>query len=248
MKNPTALKGAQSVQRAIALLRAVAHRNDSGARLSNLARDVSLHPATARRLLSVLTAEGLTSFDPISKIYKIGITLYHLGSSANQFTIREQFRSSLEKIARVTEDTVFLVIRSGNDCICIDRIEGKFPIRALTIDVGVSRPLGVGAGSLALVAFLPKEQFEAVVTANAHRYKMYDNLTADLIRELGHKSKKRGYVASQGIFWPGVTSLSVPVFDQYRNIVAAITVTAISSRMTRERQKMVIDTISNWSA
>jgi DNA-binding IclR family transcriptional regulator len=248
MKNPTALKGAQSVQRAIALLRAVAHRNDSGARLSNLARDVGLHPATARRLLSVLTAEGLTSFDPISKIYKIGIALYHLGSSANQFTIREQFRSRLEKIANTTEDTVFLIIRSGNDCICIDRIEGKFPIRALTIDVGVSRPLGVGAGSLALIAFLPKEEFEAVVTANAHRYKMYDNLTADVIREMGHKSQKRGYVASQGIFWPGVTSLSVPVFDQNRNLVAAITVTAISSRMTRERQKMVVDTISNWSA
>jgi DNA-binding IclR family transcriptional regulator len=46
-------------------------------------------------------------------------------------------------------DTVFLIIRSGNDCMCVDRIEDRYPIRALTIDGGVSRPLGIGAGSLA---------------------------------------------------------------------------------------------------
>ena len=192
--NPKALPGAQSLQRAIGLLRAVARRNDSGARLSILARDLALHPATARRLLSVLTAEGLLSFDPISKIYRLGIALYHLGSSAKQFAIREQFRRTPEKIAEETEDTVFLIIPSGNDCICVDRIEGRYPIRALTIDVGVNRPLGIGAGSLALIAFLPREDFEAVVSANAKRYKMFNNLTADIIRELAQKSQKRGYV------------------------------------------------------
>lgn len=231
------------MQRAIGLLRAVARRNESGARLSNLARDAGLHPATARRLLAMLSAEGLTSFDPVTKLYKLGITLYHLGSAAKQFAIREQFRSTLEKIAEETEDTVFLIIRSGHDCMCVDRIEGRYPIRALTIDVGVSRPLGIGAGSLALIAFLPRKEFEEAVLANAHRYPSYNHLTADIIRETAQKARKRGYVLSEGLFWPGVTSIGVPVADPGKNIIAAITVTAISSRMTRERQKKVAETI-----
>jgi DNA-binding IclR family transcriptional regulator len=247
MDTSKALPGAQSLQRAIILLRAVARHNAHGAHLSNLAREVNLHPATARRLLSALSAEGFTSFDPISKLYKLGITLYHLGSVANQFAVREQFHSILEKIAEETEDTVFLLIRSGNDCMCVDRIEGKFPIRALTIDVGVSRPLGVGVGSLALIAFLPRNDFEKVVTANAQRYKSFDRLEAGIIRNTAKKSQKRGFVLSEGLFWAGVTSIGVPVFGESREVIAAITVTAISSRMTRERQRKVAETIMRYA-
>jgi DNA-binding IclR family transcriptional regulator len=243
MDTPKALPGTQSLQRAILLLRAVARSNTNGVRLSHLARELDLHPATARRLLSVLSAEGLTSFDPVSKLYKLGITLYHLGSAANQFAIREQFHNTLEKIAEETEDAVFLIIRSGNDCMCVDRIEGRFPIRALTLDVGSGRPLGIGAGSLALIAFLPRKDFEQVVAANAHRYRSFNHLDADIIHETAKKAQKRGYVLSEGLFWPGVTSIGVPVFNANRDVIAAITVTAISSRMTRERQASVAETI-----
>lgn len=245
MSNQQPLPGAQSLQRAIALLRTVARRNDTGARLSDLARDLDLHPATARRLLSVLSAEGLTSFDPVSKLYTLGFTLYHLGSAANQFAVREQFHGVLDRIAEETEDTVFLIIRCGNDCMCVARIEGRYPIRALTIDVGVSRPLGVGAGSLALIAFLPRKEFEKVVAANAHRYPAFNRLTADIIRATAQSSRRRGYVLSEGLFWPGVTSISVPVPGPNGDIIAAITVTAISSRMKRERQKQVAAIITH---
>ena len=69
------IPGAQSLHRAIALLRAVARHNDKGARLSHLSREVNLHIATARRLLTVLTMEGLTTYDPLSKHYRLGIGL-----------------------------------------------------------------------------------------------------------------------------------------------------------------------------
>src|SRR5512145_2512871 len=101
------VQGAQSVSRAVALLRAVARNSEDGARLSNLAKSVGLHAVTARRLLTVLVHEGLLSFDPQKKTYKIGIALYHIGSAARQFEIRDRFRSTLERIADKTEDTVF---------------------------------------------------------------------------------------------------------------------------------------------
>ena len=126
---------------------------------------------------------------------------------------------------------------------CVDRIEGRFPIRALTLDVGSGRPLGIGAGSLALIAFLPRKDFEQVVAANAHRYRSFNHLDADIIHETAKKAQKRGYVLSEGLFWPGVTSIGVPVFNANRDVIAAITVTAISSRMTRERQASVAETI-----
>ena len=240
-----AVQGTQSVSRAVALLRAVARDNENGARLSNLARNVGLHAVTARRLLSVLVHEGLLSFDPQKKTYQIGIALYHIGSAAKQFEIRDQFQSALEKIADQTEDTVFLFVRRGNDAICIDRIEGRFPIRALLVDVGVSRPLGLGASGLALIAFLPRDQFEKAFSANLKQYSSFPDLKPETILELARKSQKRGYVVSESLFWPGVTAVSVPVFDDQGAVIAAVSVTAISSRMNRSRQTDVAKTIQN---
>lgn len=218
-----AIQGTQSVSRAISLLRAVARYNESGARLSILARNVGLHAVTARRLLSVLVTEGLVSFDTRKKTYNIGIALYHIGSAAKQFEIRERFRSVLERIADETEDTVFLFIRLGNDSMCVDRIEGRFPIRALTVDVGVSRPLGIGASGLALIAFLPPDQFQEAISANLNRYPSFRTIDPQIIRELARKSRKRGYVVSESLYWPGVTAISVPVFDAQGGVAAAIT-------------------------
>ena len=233
------LPGAQSLNRAFALLRAVARHNQDGARLSVLAREVDLHVATARRLLSVLSLNGFTSYDPVTKLYRLGMALYHLGSSAQQFTIRDQFHSILEKIAQETEDTVFLMIRSGFDGLCIDRVEGRFPIRALMIDVGVSRPLGIGAGSLALIGFLPPEQFESVLQVNDRRFPDFNGLDSQTIRKLAAESLDRGYVVSEELFWPGVSSVGVPIRSPEGGIIAAITVAAISTRMSRQRQRTV---------
>ena len=242
---PQAVQGTQSVSRAVALLRAVARDNENGARLSSLARNVGLHAVTARRLLSVLVHEGLLSFDAQKKTYKIGIALYHIGSAAKQFEIRDQFRSTLERIADQTEDTVFLFVRQGNDSICIDRIEGRFPIRALLVDVGVSRPLGLGASGLALIAFLPRDQFEKAFSDNLKQYSSFPDLKPETILDLARKSQKRGYVVSESLFWPGVTAVSIPVFDDQGAVIAAVSVTAISSRMNRSRQTDVAKTIQN---
>lgn len=246
---PKPYAGAQSVHRAIALLRSVAKYNEKGgANLSKLAREVELHVATAHRLLTVLVSEGLITHDPFSKVYHLGIELFSLGSAAYQFSIRDRYRNGIEQIAQHTEDTVFLLIRSGNDVMCIDRVEGKFPIRTMTIDIGARRPLGIGAGSLSLIAFLPDEQFENIVSANERRYPQYKDLTADHIRSLAKKARKLGYVVSKGLFHEEVTSVGVPVFDKHEEVIAAITVSAINERMGSERRDQIASLVKEISS
>ena len=231
--------GAQSIQRAVAVLRAVAKHNERGERLSMIARNVGLHVATARRILHVLCAEGLITYDPVSKLYHLGLVLFQLGTAAHQFAIRDRFRTSLERIARETADTVFLLIRAGNDVLCIDRAEGGYHIRTITIDVGARRPLGIGVGSLALIAFLPDQEFESIVSANEARYPHYRNLTAEKIRNLARSSQSSGYVVSEGLFHEGVTSVGIPIRDN-EQVVASITVAAISRRMGPKRRGEIV--------
>jgi DNA-binding IclR family transcriptional regulator len=55
--------------------------------------------------------------------------MYALGRKAQQFALREKYRTCLENIARETLDSVYLVVRSGFDALCIDDIEGRSTIR-----------------------------------------------------------------------------------------------------------------------
>jgi DNA-binding IclR family transcriptional regulator len=214
----------------------VAKHNDHGIKLSEIASKTGLHVATTHRILSVLASEGILSCDPKSKSYRLGMDVYLLADTARHFFIRDKFRSGLEKIAKETEDTVFLLIRSGNDVLCIDRVEGKSPIRMMTIDVGVRKPLGIGAGSLSLIAFLPDDEFEKVLAANANRYVQF-KMNVERIKSMGISSRRLGYVVSENLFHEGVTSIGVPIINSQGEIVAAITVSTISQRMLAKRRE-----------
>jgi len=228
-------KGVQTIFRAITVLNEIAKNNDQGTALSSIARSVNFNISTTHRILSALKSEGFIDQNPISKLYHLGIALYHLGSSAHQFSICKHFQPTLETIANNTEDTAFLLIRSGYDALCVDRVEGKFPIRTLTFDVGSRRPLGIGAGGLALIAFLPKEEVPEIINANKKRYPFYYKRSPNDIRAFVLQSQKLGYALSKGNVTPGATAVALPVYDEYRNVIAAISVAAIDQRMSKER-------------
>ncbi|BAI73780.1 acetyl-CoA synthetase (plasmid) [Azospirillum sp. B510] len=79
---PSAAGGTQSLERAIALLRAVAEAGTAGARLADLMAGVGLSKATAHRLLMALARDGLVEQDAGSKRYHLGPDLMALGDLA----------------------------------------------------------------------------------------------------------------------------------------------------------------------
>ena len=83
-----------------------------------------------------------------------------MGRSALQQDVSGTARPSLQRLAQKTGDTAFASILEGTAAICVAREVGDFPIRTLTLSVGDRRPLGVGAGSLALLASLSDDAIE----------------------------------------------------------------------------------------
>ena len=230
-------EGAQTIHRAVSLLRLVVKHNERGIRLPQLAELSGLHEATARRMLKAMEAEGLVSHDPESRLYHLGIDLYYFGAAAHQFHLRDRFRHTLERLAQITEDTVFLVIRSGNDALVIDRVEGAFPIRTLTHDIGQRVPLGIGAGSTTLLAALPEKEREAIIQANVKRYAVFNRRTTEDVRRQVQASKELGYGLSVGSVMPEAVAVGRPVLDQQGRVVAAISVAAIAQRMGPARRE-----------
>lgn len=231
-------EGTQSIRRAIQILHAVAANKDM--RLTQIANEVGLHVATTRRILVALVDMGVLQTSGNHSTYSLGPMVLHLGQVArDQNVIIEPFRPCLEEIAKRSGDTVLLSVRSQNNAVCVLRIEGAFPIRTMIIDVGSIRPLGAGAGSLALLAWLPDQQVERIVTLHASAYPKL-SIQADQVLQLVKQSRKLGYALNDGLMLKGISGLGIPISDTAGNIVAAISITAISSRLKESRARELV--------
>jgi len=229
--------GAQSIHRAIALIHVVAKHNQSGAKLSKIARCVELPSSTTHRILNVLVDEGLINYNSQSRLYHLGIGLYILGSEAKQYQLRDIYKSTLENVAEQTGDTAFLVIREGYDVLCIDRVVGSDRIKVLSFDVGDRRPLGVGAGSLAILASLPEDQVNKIVQHNEPRYAFFRGFAPEDLKRMIQSYRTDGYAVNS--VTPHIVSVGVCLRDCAGDVLGAISVSGIVSKMDTEEQKKI---------
>ena len=237
MQESKASEGAvtQAIRRAVSLIKAVANQNDRGTRLSQVANDLGLHPATAYRILNDLVLEGLLVRNQRTKRYHVGFELYRLAQTASQFTIREYLHETMDLIASHTADAVMLIVRVGPDSICIARTHGSSPLRVSTIEVGERRPLGLGAGSAVILASLSEVERERLIEFNSSRYKKHLNLTVEQVRWAVQKVLETGYMHSDGLFMAEVGVVGVPVLDKNEHVIAALSVGSSRARMTATR-------------
>lgn len=233
--------GTQTIQRASLLVRLIASRSRTGMRLADVVQHSKLERPTAHRILKCLVDEGFLMHDASSHHYFLGPLIFELGlASSPQFNLCDICRPALQRIADKTGDTVFLSVRSGYDSVCVDRKEGAFPIRALTLEVGARRPLGVGAGGLALMLLLSDEDVDEIARANATRFSGYNKLTLPAMLKALRRSQQLGYALNDTHITVGATTLGLPIVNRFGHPFAAISVAAISSRMEPRRQAELV--------
>jgi len=233
--------GTQTVHRVALLLRTIASTGAKGCRLVDIARQTDLERPTAHRLLKGLVREGLVEQDSVTRRYDLGQLVYELGLVAvRRFDLRRLCEPALLRIAERTGDTVFLSARSGYEAVCLDRKEGSFPIKTLTVDIGTRRPLGVGAGGVALLTALSDEEVEEILAVNASHLSRYANLKTQDVRTMVRRAREVGYVFNNRQVTPGAMSIGLPIMDPYGPPIGAISIGAITSRMQPERRQELV--------
>jgi len=225
----------QSLERAILLLRATAD-STSGLRLTQLADAVGLSKSTAHRILSALVQHGLLRLSAELRVYTPGGELYRLGiATARHFSLADLARPSLQRLADLTGDTVFLSVIDGCEALCLDRISGDFPIKTLTLAVGDRRPLGVGAGSLALLSALPGSEWRAIVADESRRLPRYRDFTRAALTRWVLDARRKGFSHNPERIVPGMSAIGVVIRGADDHPIGAISVAAIAPRMAADR-------------
>ena len=239
--------GAQSVRRALAVLRVLATGQERGVRLIDVASHTGLNRPTVHRILRVLVEEGAVEQDPSTRRYLIGGEVSLLGlARSTRFPIRAIAEPHLRHLSEVLGDTAFLTIRNGPDSICIDRRPGSFPVKVLSIEVGARRPLGVGVSGLVLLAALPPEEAEKIVRQNARRLHELQIDTDDLLARSRHAGVQGFAYAKVGVV-PGSRAVAVPVLANGRT-VAGLAIATITERLPETRVALVLHHMNECAA
>lgn len=233
-----------SLAKAIRLLPIVAERNANGITLSTVARKANLKTATARRLLQGLVDGGLLSFDPYSKIYTLGIGIFNLAGapgSPKQFDqLRIELQPALAEVATVTGETAFLSVPFNDEALCIDSAGDANALCANTLQVGARRPLGVGAGSAAILSAMPEKECDRQIVTNSEAYSRYGELNAAEVRRLVRHWREHRWLINVSIIIPEVGAIAVAVFDRTGQLRAAMSVAAFKSRLAPRRRKEIV--------
>ncbi|MDD5335560.1 MAG: IclR family transcriptional regulator [Rhodoferax sp.] len=234
--------GVGGLERAFAIIRLLADAKTQGARVTQIAKAVGLTQATVHRTLQALIAQNVVEQDQRSKHYRLSIEFFVLAARAgNPMNLRDLCRPTLLRLCASLGDTIFLLARSGFDAVCLDRSEGPFPIRSFTGDIGGRIALGIGQGSLAILAFLPEAEREEVIRFNlprVHELGVFDEVylrtEIESVRELGYAGRNTGLLE-------GMAGVAVPVCDHDGRAVAALSVGTISARLSPERLPTVVE-------
>lgn len=233
------LSGAQSVDRALALLSLVGRHAGRGASLSQLVAESGLNKPTVRRLLLALIRGGLVEQEEDTRLYFLGEEAYVLGTfAAPRFGLLEICRASLARLSEKSQDTSFLSVPRDTLSLCLYREEGTYPVRTHALQAGLEHPLGIGAGSLAMLAALSDEEIEAMLAANARIIAArYPSLPPERIRADVALTRKRGFSLNPGLIVANSWGVGMAFHFPDGRIAGALSIAAIDSRMQEPRQE-----------
>lgn len=249
MTMPDAVAGAQTITRAVRALKLIAQYAPDGMRLTDLAVGLELARPTMHRLLQALMSEGMLVRDSHSRRYTLGPLVFELGlASTHQFNLRDICQPALELLAQRTGDTSFLFVRSGNDAVCLSRVQGTYPIQTPAVPVGSRQPLGVNAGGLALLSCLSDTEVLRTLDLIAPRLSIYGDLDTEELRKHCTRAQEQGFALIANKAVPGVSAVGVPIRSSTGTAIAAITVAATQARMTDKRVHEVLPLLREAAA
>lgn len=230
--------GAQSIGRALALLRLLGGRPKDGASLSELVARSGLAKPTCRRILLALMEAGLVEQEALNRRYFLGPEVYVLGTiAADRYGIDRHALDCVSRLAQKTGDAAFLQVRRGGFVVCLAREDGTYPIRSHVLAAGDRHPLGAGAGALAVLAALDDADIEATFAANARLLESeYPTLSLPLLRILVQETRSKGYSLNRGLLFPGSWGMGMAIRGASGHVEACLSLASIESRMQPERE------------
>ena len=229
---PGRSKTIQSVDRAAALLKAVADARRPPT-VVELAAACGLNRSTAWRLLATLDAHGLVERDPVSQRYTLGYAFLRIAAGADVEPLVRRARPVLEQLARETGETTNLAVAKGFNLVYVDQVD---PPQIMSPNwFGRSVPLHATSAGKAYLAFLGPDERLAVLPDRLERFTATTVTDRRALAAELEAVRRDGYATCVGELEESLFGASAPVLSEQGRPVAVVSVWSTEHRLPRER-------------
>lgn len=198
--------------------------------VSAIARKLALSKAVVHRILQSLAAREIVVFDPEVRAYRLGPAAVALGARAlRDSDLRRAALPVLRRLRDATGETTTLSERLGDHRVYVDQFESPNEIRML-VEIGRRFPLHAGGSSKVILAHLPSDQRELILTGPLPALTPRTVTSAEQLRAQLEEIRANGYAISRGERQTGAGSVAAPLFGVDGDVVGAISVCGPVSR------------------
>jgi IclR family transcriptional regulator, pca regulon regulatory protein len=206
--------------------------------IADIADDLGMSRSTTHRYVITLVALGYLE-QGASRKYRLGLRVTDLGMSAlNSTGLREHAHPYLEELRQRTSYTVNLSVLDGGDILYVDRAR-SFRRGQSKIDMdlhpGSRLPAYCTSMGKLLLANLPDEQQRDLFTSMKLTKRGPNTITSKkALRDELEEVLDAGFAVNDQELAPELHSISAPVRNEAREVVAAVNLAAHSSMISLE--------------
>lgn len=223
----------RTLERGLSVLSALADFGE--ATLTQIARQVGLSASTASRLLDTLRQQGYVEWEERSGLFSVGLRAYQVGAA---FSVRNTLlgaaQPEMQALVDDLNETANLAVRRAGEAVYVHQVEARQMMRMFT-HIGAVAPLHCSGVGKVLSAWLPESELRSLLGAGPYPAYTPHSLTtlATLTREL-EAVRAQGYALDDEERELGVRCLAAPIWDARREVVAALSISAPTSRFPKK--------------
>ncbi len=207
--------------------------------IQELSSELNLPKPTIHRILSTIRYFGFVAQDEASKEYRLGFRLVELGHIVlDQIDLRKVAEPFLTELANRVEETVHLVILDQGEIVYLDKVENASDPRSLRMvsRIGMRNYAHSCAVGKVLLALLPDSERDEII-AQKGLPRMTENTIVNLSKLNKHLADVRaqGYAVDDEENEEGIRCVAAPVRNDQGSVIAAISISGPTVRMTEKR-------------
>ena len=233
-------KGTGALDKGLNLLARVCDA-PSPPRFTDLLHETGLPKATLHRLLGALVEHRLLQVDARDQGYRVGLRALEMAQQSwQELDVRSAAADEILRLGVKTGETVHLAVLDDTEVVYIDKVESSQRIRMFSA-IGKRGPLhctGVGKAMLAFVEDGTRERL--IARLPLRRFTPHTFATRPALEKHLAEIRRRGYAKDLEEHELGIRCAAAPIFDYRGQVVASVSVTAPSFRLTLEH----LDTIA----
>ncbi|PRX49051.1 IclR family transcriptional regulator [Prauserella shujinwangii] len=236
----------QSVDRAISVLELLARSGEAG--ITEIAGELGVHKSTVSRLVSVLEARGLVEQLGERGKYAIGFGIVRLaGAATSRMDLAKLGNQTCQTLAESLGETVNIAVADDGIAINISQAHGSAAVTAHNW-TGRRTPLHATSSGKVLLAYMDGERRRRLLGGPLERYTPRTTTEPATLTEELNRIVENGYAACFEEFELGMHAVAVPIFGSGNEVIAAMSASGPSYRLSRERVRQLVRPMAEAAA